>query len=595
MQDKPGKPDQQSPAEIARETFRRLAARRMAPTPDAYREIYDEIAGIKEQSAAEKALTEFAASLAGGPEHIAAHAHQVINALRVRDWQKCSKQLAQLADNFMAPAPADVAASSTVAQTDKPDVVERPDVSAIRKESIPLVDPPEPRVVKTSIPLVDDPEPVQSRTASIALGDPDMPQVALDPKLVAEEVQLEVFGPPHSKLLREMLVRTWSLAVASLLQRAPEFAKDAEAIAEEIRQARSEKALTEISARLKQLCFQIEMKSGDLEEEHELLLRLFKLLFENIGDLVEDDTWLAGQVARVRELLAGPVDHVTLIDVSRNLKDVIYKQNLLKHSLQEAKGTLKNMMLTFVDRLDAIAASTGGYQEKITKYSVQISASKDITDLNKILDHVMFDTRVAQTDALRSREQIESARIEVQTAENRVHQLESELVQMSELAREDQLTGSLNRRGLDEVLEREMARSERKKSPLCVALLDLDDFKKLNDTHGHSAGDGALIHLVKVIKDTLRSMDVIARFGGEEFLIVLPDTPQDVAMQTVTRVQRELTKQIFMYENQRVLITFSAGVALRTASEDQATLIARADEALYKAKKAGKNRAVKAE
>ena len=90
-------------------------------------------------------------------------------------------------------------------------------------------------------------------------------------------------------------------------------------------------------------------------------------------------------------------------------------------------------------------------------------------------------------------------------------------------------------------------------------------------------------------------MDVIARFGGEEFLIVLPDTPLDEAMQTVTRLQRELTKRIFMVNNERLLITFSAGVALRRGDEDQASMIKRADTALYQAKRAGKNRVISAD
>jgi diguanylate cyclase len=343
------------------------------------------------------------------------------------------------------------------------------------------------------------------------------------------------------------------------------------------------------------LCFKIELKCGDLAEQHELLLRLFKLLLENISELLDDDSWLSGQIAGVQDILSGPISHAALKDATRSLKEVIYKQGVLKHSLVDAKITVKQMMLTFIDRLSAVAATTSDYHEKIDKYAQKISQASDIAELNKILDDVMRDTKLTQTEALKSRDEMIAARQEVQDAESRIHELESKLQQMSELVREDQLTGSLNRRGLDDVFERELARAERRKAPLCLAMLDLDDFKRLNDTHGHNAGDEALIHLVRVIKETLRTMDVVARFGGEEFLIVLPDTPLDAAMDTVTRVQRELTKQIFMYNDTRLLITFSAGVALREEHEDQTSMIKRADAALYVAKRAGKNRVVAAE
>ena len=187
------------------------------------------------------------------------------------------------------------------------------------------------------------------------------------------------------------------------------------------------------------------------------------------------------------------------------------------------------------------------------------------------------------------------ARQEVQDAEQRIHTLEAKLQHMSELVREDQLTGSLNRRGLDDVFERETARSDRRGTPLCIAMLDLDDFKRLNDTYGHLAGDAALKHLVKIVKETLRSMDVIARFGGEEFLILLPETTVEAASSTMTRLQRELTRHFFLHDNEKVLITFSAGVALRLPNEDQAELVKRADRAMYQAKQTGKNRVVVAD
>jgi diguanylate cyclase len=539
MQDQPKKPEQQSPADIAREAFRRLGTRRIAPTPDAYRAIYEEIAGQEKQPDAEKVLTDLAASLAGASGEVAQYATQFKRALEQHDWREYGSRLDHLVETHL-------------------------------KRAAPLT-PSTPK--KTSIPLVDEP--------------PSKPVTALAQPAAADE-------SPQARTLRELLARTLTFAIGTLLQGTPELAAEAEALAVLVKDSRSEQALNDVSTRLKQLCFKIELKSADMAEEHELLLRLFKLLLENVSELLEDDSWLSGQITSVQDILAGPISHGALMDATRNLKEVIYKQSMLKHSLTEAKIKVKSMMITFIDRLGAVAVSTGDYHEKIDQYSRQISQARDISELNRVLDDVMRDTRIAQTEALRSRDEMMTARQEVQEAENRIQELEAKLEQMSELVREDQLTGSLNRRGLDDVFERELARSERRKSPLCIAMLDLDDFKRLNDTYGHSTGDEALVHLVRVIKDTLRTMDVIARFGGEEFLIVLPDTPLADALQTVTRLQRELTKRIFMHNNERLLITFSAGVAMRMPGEEVAALIKRADDAQYQAKKAGKNRVVAA-
>jgi diguanylate cyclase len=195
---------------------------------------------------------------------------------------------------------------------------------------------------------------------------------------------------------------------------------------------------------------------------------------------------------------------------------------------------------------------------------------------------------------MRSHDIMVAAQKEVKESEVRIKELEDKLAHMSELVREDQLTGSLNRRGLDDVFEREADRADRRGTPLCAAMLDLDNFKKLNDTYGHSAGDEALVHLVRIVKQTLRSIDVIARYGGEEFLIVMPETTLDEAAMAMTRVQRELTTHFFSANDQRLFITFSAGVALRAPREPQDSIIKRADKAMYEAKKSGKNRVVKA-
>jgi diguanylate cyclase len=515
----------QNPTELARETFRQLAVRRMAPTPDAYRLVYEEIAGNSNTPGAEQTLIQFARALLDLTtelDDINGFGKRLELAATARDWNAYSSALSELM----------VAHLTRI--TSQPPVIQASPMTAA---------------------------PVDDR---------------------------------QLRALRDLLSRTLLLAVAALLSTAPELADEAESLGRLVKEAMTEDSLDEVGTRLRQLCFKIEMRAGDVAEEQELLLRLFKLLLENVSELTEEDSWLHGQVESVQQLLAGPVNHHALQDATRDMKDVIYKQGTLKHSLTEAKVTVKNMMITFIDRLGTMAASTGDYHEKIEAYSLKITQASDIGTLNAILDDVMRDTRQAQFDTLQSRDDMIVVRQAADAAQQRIHDLELTLAEMSDLVREDQLTGSLNRRGLDDVFDRELARADRRKSPLCIAMLDLDDFKRLNDTHGHIAGDEALVYLVRVIKDTLRTMDVLARFGGEEFLILLPDTTIEEATRTVTRLQRELTKRIFMHNNERILITFSAGVALRNGPEDKIGLLKRADSALYQAKKAGKNRVVSA-
>jgi diguanylate cyclase len=510
-----------NPADIAREAFRRLATRRIAPTPDAYRAIYDEIAGTPSappapapDSASAEVMAAFARRLAETPGEVSELGRRLQRALRTNDWTAYGQGLTQLAERHL-----------------------------------------------------------RRNTPITAIG--------------AEE--------PDTRALRDMLARTLSFAVASQLGASPDLSAEAEALGTAVKGAVGEAELQDISSRLKQLCFQIELRNGDGAEQQELLLRLFRLLLDNISELLDEDNWMRGQIANVQDLIAGPLDVRALEDATRGLKDVIIRQGHLKHGLADVKATMKNMMMTFVDRLGSAAAASGDYHAKLGGFSERIGRATDIDELNKVLDEVLRETRQAQDEALGARDRMLAAHREVQDAEQRIRQLEAELQQMSELVREDQLTGSLNRRGLDDVFERESARADRRGTQLCVALLDLDNFKRLNDTYGHLAGDGALKHLVKVVRDTLRSMDVIARFGGEEFLILLPETTVEAAAAAMVRVQRELTRHFFLHENEKMLITFSCGVALRLPNEEQASLMARADKAMYQAKTSGKNRVVVAD
>lgn len=228
-----------------------------------------------------------------------------------------------------------------------------------------------------------------------------------------------------------------------------------------------------------------------------------------------------------------------------------------------------------------------GYYENIVGYASRIRETRDAAEIIRILDEALQETR-----NLHHIDELAVARKQVADAERAIAGLKSEIEELSGLLREDPLTTALNRRGFDEVYARESARADRRQQPMCLVLLDLDDFKQLNDTHGHQAGDAALVTLTRMARATLRPSDSIARIGGEEFILLLPDTPVEDAQKAVVRLQRELTKRFFLHNNEKQLITFSAGVTALQEGDTQTSVIKRADEAMYTAKKTGKNRVV---
>jgi diguanylate cyclase len=320
------------------------------------------------------------------------------------------------------------------------------------------------------------------------------------------------------------------------------------------------------------------------------VVSVLRLLVKNVGDMVDDDKWLHGQIEVLREIVSNPLNKHSIADAERTLRDTIIKQGSLKQSLTDAKTTLTNMMTTFIARQGDMTQSTGEYLKKIEGYSRQVGNADNLSELSNILKDVMRETHAIQSSAQSSYEELILSKKQTEEADARVKALEQELVQVSELVREDQLTGALNRRGLDETLERELKRAERSKTAVSIAMLDIDNFKQLNDSLGHQTGDQALIHLTQVVKNTLRPSDSVGRYGGEEFIIILPNTDSKAGVEAIQRLQRSLTKNFFMHNNERVLVTFSAGVAMRGENEEAEDFIGRADKAMYIAKRAGKNR-----
>lgn len=612
-------PTLSNPSEIARETLRQLALRRIAPTPDNYRKLYHEIAGTRgdenelpeafvrklarrlPRDSAERLrqLRQLEQALADGKPQVAEAAlKQYIDGLRLADQPAWNELIATLLRQWEARQPGWTTARKResldrVLNAADPATLYTRLQGLLRGWSQSATDddtrPAEPAASATppgaaersTTPGGTQPD---TRTGAAAPAIPPAPPAATSPAAGAMP------GLHTAATLRDLLQLSYRHTVPALLSEHPPLQETARALSGEFAHRDDAQGLQQLGERLRAFTREIELAAADDAEVHAGLLELLRLLLLNIDELVFDDHWLSGQIEMLREIVDTKPDPRKLDDVRRRLKELIFKQGQLKHTLAETQRHLRDMLAGFVDQLARFSENTGTYHDRIGNCAQRIARASDISELGPLLDEVMTETRAIQEEARRSRDELLTARKDASAAEQRIAALQAELEEASRLMRHDQLTGALNRRGLEEMFQTEAARAERRGSRLSVALLDIDHFKKLNDRLGHKGGDDALVHLARVVRQHLRPQDVLARFGGEEFVILLPETAENDAQQALVRLQRELTREFFMAGQHKVVITFSAGVTPLGAGESLESALKRADTAMYQAKQAGRNR-----
>ena len=512
-----------TPSEIARETLKQLAARRLAPTPDNYLALYDEIAGTRSPPPfPDGPLHHILRVLPGQTPAQKRLLGQFERAVNTKDWTALQSVMVGYANLGLAPA----AAASLAPVETAAEAASASGAHILPDEFAQLLA----RLIDNTLP---------------ALGEDDARVIEMAQQLITF---LKEPAPPISTVQLMLGNFTYRLSFAT-----------------------EEQATIRAS-----------------------LLELLHMVFDNIAVLSVDDRWLQGQVEALMAASTPPLTLRRLDDVQRRLKDVIFKQTEARARTLEAQEQMKEMLSVFIERLARITASSTTYQGTMARCADLIGKAHTLEDITPVLQEVMAATRAMALDSRVAHDELHELRERTEAKRAEVARLQEELDRASAQARHDPLTGSLNRKGLDEAMEREIARARRLGSPLCLALLDVDNFKAVNDRLGHSAGDAALVHLTQVTREVMRPQDLLARYGGEEFVLVMPDTTVENGVVAMTRLQRELTTRFFLQGAEKVLITFSAGVAQLTDSESSADAIRRADQGMYLAKRSGKNRVMPA-
>ena len=323
------------------------------------------------------------------------------------------------------------------------------------------------------------------------------------------------------------------------------------------------------------------------------LLALCNSLTDGLTDLAEDGSWAQGQGQALRQRLDG-VNSARAVRAARELlDDTRERQRALQAERSLARHALKQIVREVLSGLGDLAGETGRFSDKVQGYAEVIEAADSLDSLGAVVRELLGESRAVHHLMNSARERLADEHARAGALESKVNALEDELRRLSEEVSTDALTQVANRRGLARAFEQERSRVEREgvvAAPLAVGLIDIDNFKKLNDSLGHAAGDVALKNLAARVKEWLRPIDHVARFGGEEFVVLLPGTPVTESQQVLTRLQRRLSASLFMHKGREVFVTFSAGVSAWCPGETLEAALGRADEGLYEAKRTGKNR-----
>jgi len=291
------------------------------------------------------------------------------------------------------------------------------------------------------------------------------------------------------------------------------------------------------------------------------------LINQNVTSLQKRNNDLQGFIEKVNKQLVGIKSFVKLTQESR--EESVNRSAVLKDSVDSSVGEIQNKVSSAND-IDTLKTDISTHLEKIREEVEE----NDLVEKEK--EKVSAESYASINDELSSTQE-ELAEIKEQLEETK-----------SQLLR-DSLTGLYNRLAYEDRVEVEFSRSKRIKSPLCLAMWDIDYFKKVNDSYGHDVGDRVLKAFSEVIMKRIRKTDMFARIGGEEFVLLMPDTSSDVALTLNNELRETFMKCKFSYDATTFSATSSVGIADFTEDDTPESVLKKADLALYTSKDTGRN------
>jgi len=282
-------------------------------------------------------------------------------------------------------------------------------------------------------------------------------------------------------------------------------------------------------------------------------------------------------------------------DIQKEIKKFIEKRiNLDKTELNKKAKEIAQVITVMTKFLSEAIHTNSQGSSNISEIAKDIESldTSNPEHLSVMQGKLVNAAKSIETAMTKSTNTLKNGQDKVQILEAKIQQLEKELDTSKKESEFDHLTGVLTRRAYDRYAQKIDDNFNRNKVDFAVIFFDIDHFKKVNDTYGHDAGDVVLSTFAKVLQRSTRDLDVVGRYGGEEFISLIHFNDIEEIKTYVSRVKAIVTEHKFKYDNLKIQITFSAGVTLRSQNKSYNDTVKKADELLYQAKQTGRNKII---
>ncbi len=284
-------------------------------------------------------------------------------------------------------------------------------------------------------------------------------------------------------------------------------------------------------------------------------------------------------------------------DIQKEMQKFIIKRFEADKQVVKQKTSDIAKLLTLMGQYfnDAIKSSGLGSQEVSNiKSQIQSINIKDegLKDLSSLQNQLIDAAQSIELEMTTVGEKLTSGKSKVETLENKIKKLEEELDKTKKESIIDHLTGLLTRRAYEESIKKIENEFMRNNTHYAIVFFDLDHFKKINDNYGHDAGDIILSTFAKVLNKNTRDLDIVGRYGGEEFVAIIHFNLKRELLKYLKRIKSIIGENSFVYKNQKIHVTFSAGVAIRNDHNSYDSTIQKADILLYEAKETGRDKII---